>query len=335
MNLTLLTRDEVRLQIAATAGQSALEAAEAAGLYPAAMCRDGQCGQCAAHVVSGTYEMGPHSPAALPPEPGGVLLCRCLPASDLTVVLPYGDAQLPRHSVPVRQAVIETLHPAGAAAMSLVLRLQPDAALGQTADFLPGQYMELRPPGMAISRAYSLANLPNWDGALEFLIRLVPGGAFSGWLAQVAKPGDRLELRGPLGQFTLDEASPRARWLVGGGCGFAPLLSLLRQMAEFQDTTPVRLIYGVNVAEELLPNDMFAPLQDALPQLHITFAVWRGAPGANAVQGSTAEILENLLASTETPPDIYVCGPPKMVETVLGAARRAGVPEAQLFCEKL
>ncbi|MDE1882983.1 MAG: 2Fe-2S iron-sulfur cluster binding domain-containing protein [Rhodospirillales bacterium] len=335
MNLTLLTRDEVRLEIAAAAGQSALEAAEAAGLYPAAMCRDGQCGQCAAHVVSGTYEMGPHSAAALPPEPGSVLLCRCLPTSDLTVALPYGDAQLPRHSVPVREAVIETLRPAGAAAMSLALRLQPDAALGQAADFLPGQYMELRPPGMAISRAYSLANLPNWEGVLEFLIRLVPGGVFSGWLAREAKPGDRLELRGPLGQFTLDETSPRARWLVGGGCGLAPLLSMLRQMAEFQDATPVRLIYGVNHPEEALPEDIFAPLREALPQLQTTFAVWHGTSGAGTVQGSTAEVLAAQLASAGTLPDIYVCGPPKMVETVLAAARQAGVPDAQLFCEKL
>ena len=190
MNLTLLTRDAVRLELDAAPGQSVLEAAEAAGFYPPAMCRDGQCGQCAAYVTSGAYEMRPHSPAALPDGPGGVLLCSCLPTASLVVALPYDDAQLPRQSVPVRAAKVEALHPCGAAAMSLVLRLVPDAASGQAADFLPGQYMELRLPGGMVSRAYSLANLPNWDGELEFLIRLVPGGAFSGWLANTEKPGD-------------------------------------------------------------------------------------------------------------------------------------------------
>ncbi|MDE1897308.1 MAG: 2Fe-2S iron-sulfur cluster binding domain-containing protein [Rhodospirillales bacterium] len=335
MNLTLLTRDAVRLEFDAAPGQSLLEAAEAAGLYPPAMCRDGQCGQCAAHVVSGDYEMGPHSEAALPQGLGGVLLCRCQPQGEMVVALSCTDAQLPRHSVPVRAAVIEALTPAGAASISLRLRLATDAALGQAADFMPGQYMELCLPGGAISRAYSLANLPNWDGELEFLIRLVPGGAFSGWLATAAKPGDVLELRGPLGQFTLDEASPRPRWMVGGGCGFAPLLSMLRQMAAFQDPTPVRLIYGVNRTAEAVPEALLAELRAGLPQLQTTMAVWHPEPECTDFHGSAADALAAALKQVETLPDIYVCGPPAMSEAVLTVARQAGVPTSQIFAERL
>ena len=335
MNLTLLTRDAVRLELDAAPGQSVLEAAEAAGFYPPAMCRDGQCGQCAAYVTSGAYEMRPHSPAALPDGPGGVLLCSCLPTASLVVALPYDDAQLPRQSVPVRAAKVEALHPCGAAAMSLVLRLVPDAASGQAADFLPGQYMELRLPGGMVSRAYSLANLPNWDGELEFLIRLVPGGAFSGWLANTAKPGDSLELRGPLGHFTLDETSPRPRWMVGGGCGFAPLLSMLRQMASFQDSTPVKLIYGVNRAAEAVPEALLAELRAGLPQLETTLAVWQPEPGCTAFQGSSAEALAVALKAAATTPDLYVCGPPKMLDAVLAVASEAGLPPAQIFAERL
>jgi ferredoxin-NADP reductase len=299
------------------------------------MCRDGQCGQCGAHAVVGAYNLLPHNQAALPPGAEPILLCSCQPRSDLTISLPYDNAQLPRHSVPTRDAVIEALHPAGTSAMSLVLRLLPDEALGQAADFLPGQYMEIGLPGTSIRRAYSMANLPNWEGTLEFLIRLVPGGAFSGWLARTAKPSEILNVRGPLGRFAIDEASPRARWLVGGGCGFAPLLSMLRQMAAFQDDTPVRLIYGVNLPEEALPDAIFAELREALPQLQATLAVWHGTPGTGAVQGSTAEILAMHLASAGEMPDIYVCGPPKMVETVIETACRAGVPKTQIYSEKL
>ncbi len=335
MKVTLLTRDEARLELACGPAQTVLDAAEAAGIYPLAMCRDGQCGQCGAHAVAGTYSMRPHNPAALPPGIESILLCSCLPQSDLTISLPYDDAQLPRHSVPSRRAVIEALHPAGTSAVSLILRLQADTTFGQAADFLPGQYMEISLPGTSIRRAYSLANLPNWDGTLEFLIRLVPGGAFSGWLAQVAKRGDVLSVRGPLGQFTVDETSPRARCLVGGGCGFAPLLSMLRQMAAFQDTTPLHLIYGVNRSEDALPEELFTELREALPQLQTALAVWHGTPGVNAVQGTAAEVLAAHLALAGELPDIYVCGPPKMVEAVLAVAHQAGVPDAQVFFERL
>lgn len=335
MKVTLLTRDATTLEFACAPGETVLEASETAGLYPAAMCRDGQCGQCGAHALSGHYDMRAHSPAALPAGENAILLCSCLPQDNITIALPYDNAQLPRQIIPTRDAVIEAITPAGTSAISLLLRLKPDAQLGQSVDFLPGQYMEVGLPGTTLHRAYSLTNLPNWDGSLEFLIRLVPGGAFSGWLTQTAQIGDTLNVRGPLGQFAFDDSSPRARWLVGGGCGFAPLLSMLRQMAEFQDPTPVRLIYGINTAEDVLPEAIFAELQEGIPQLQITLSVWRGPTPNNAVQGSTAEALAKLLAQAEAKPDLYVCGPPKMLESVIETASKAGISLDHIFSERL
>ena len=111
-------------------------------------------------------------------------------------------------------------------AISLTLRLQPDPEAGSAAEFSPGQYMELTLPGTDIRRAYSLANLPNWEGRLDFLIRLQPGGTFSTWLGTQARVGDVLSVRGPLGSFVLDEVSVRPRCFVGGGCGLASLDNL-------------------------------------------------------------------------------------------------------------
>jgi ferredoxin-NADP reductase len=131
-----------------------------------------------------------------------------------------------RQQIPVREAVIAAMGPAGTGAVAVTLQLRPDAQAGAGADFVPGQYMELAIPGTTIRRAYSLANLPNWEGRLDFIIRLQPGGAFSTWLGERAAVGDVLNVRGPLGQFVLDESSPRPRCLVGGGCGIAPVLSM-------------------------------------------------------------------------------------------------------------
>ena len=335
MVVTLVTRDAARLEFPCASGQDVLGAAETAGLYPPAMCHEGSCGMCQARVVEGAYEMGPHTESAMPAGPGGVLLCRCLPQGDVTIELPCTDAQVGRHKIPVREAEIEAMAPAGAGAVALTLRLRPDAELGLAADFIPGQYMELTIPGTETRRAYSLANLPNWEGRLDFIIRLQPGGAFSSWLGERAAVGDVLNVRGPLGHFVLDETSPRPRCLVGGGCGMAPLLSMLRHMADFQDSQPVHLIYGANREDELLPAEELDALRATLPQLGVTLSVWRPGPGWTGFSGTSADALDAYLATAAETPDIYVCGPPRMMEAVMSTAQRRGVPEAQIFAERV
>ncbi|WP_297442542.1 2Fe-2S iron-sulfur cluster binding domain-containing protein [Acidocella sp.] len=335
MDVTIVTRDGARLGVPCAEGQNVLAGAEEAGLYLPSMCREGSCGMCAAHVTEGAYEMGACAEGALPKGEGGVLLCRCLALSDLVVEVPVRDEQIGRHRVPERRAVIAGLVPAGAGALAVTLQLEADETYGAAADFVPGQFFEMTLPGADVRRAYSLANLPNWDGRLEFIIRLVPGGRFSGWLAAEARVGQMLELRGPMGHFALDEASPRPRVLVAGGCGVAPILSLLRQMAEYGDATPVHLIYGANREAEFLPPHVLAEMKAALPQLDVTYAVWHPEAGWNGFVGTAAEALSVVLASGAAVPDIYVCGPPRMLEAVEGAALAAGVPAAQFFAERV
>jgi NAD(P)H-flavin reductase/ferredoxin len=334
--ITLLTRDGVRLNVPCAPGQTVLAAAAAENLHLPAMCGSGNCGQCHAHVSAGGYEMGAYSPVVLPDAAqGGVLLCRCMPHDDLVVELPYDDASISRRAIPEREAVIESITQAGAGAVMLALQLRPDETLGSGADFIPGQYMEFTVPGTEIKRAYSLTNLPNWDGRLEFLMRLVPGGAFSTYLGTQAALGDVLHLRGPMGHFKLDEASPRPRVLVGGGCGAAPLVSLLRHMAEYQEWQPVYLVFGANREEEMLPQALLDELRAGLPQLRIIQAVWHPSQGWGGFSGTSAEALDALLAEGMESPDVYLCGPPKMLNAVRAVAVARGVPAEQIFAEQL
>lgn len=91
-----VTRDGVRLTFPCASSAFVLDAAEEAGLYLPSMCRHGRCGTCWAKILSGRYELAPYYAAALPPSPGGVLLCRCRPREDLTVQLPCRDARIGR-----------------------------------------------------------------------------------------------------------------------------------------------------------------------------------------------------------------------------------------------
>jgi NAD(P)H-flavin reductase/ferredoxin len=335
-DITLLTRDGARFEFPCAEADSVLDAAELAGFYLPAMCHEGTCGACHARVSEGPYTLGPVGDDVLADAAeGGVLLCRCRPEADLVIDLPYAQADIHRHRIPLRDATISSLTPAGRGAVALSLTLVPDPATGNAADFVPGQYMEVLIPGTPIGRPYSMANLPNWDGRLDFLIRLQPDGAFSTWLAETARPGDRLQLRGPLGRFLLDETSPRPRCLIGGGCGFAPILSMLRHLAEFQDEQPTTLIFAANREDELFAADMIPELAAALPNLTVVLSVWHPGDDWTGFRGSAADALATTLDRAEEPPDIYVCGPPGLVAAVSTAAAVHGVPADRVFSEQV
>jgi NAD(P)H-flavin reductase/ferredoxin len=336
-DVTLVTRDGVSLQFDCGEHETIVDAAAAAGLHLLTLCRDGGCGICKAHVAEGAYEMGSHSPDVLKAIGGenAVLLCRCQPRGDLVVNLPYPNATISRRVIPSREATIEGLAPAGAGAVAMKLLLKPHPELGQAADFVPGQYMELSIPGTDIRRAYSMANLPNWEGRLEFLIRLLPGGAFSTYLGERAKIGDTLIARGPQGNFVLDETSPRPRCLIGGGCGFAPVLSMLRHLADFQDTQPAHLILGANREDELLLAGEVDALRASLPHLGVTLCVWRPEAAWTGFTGTAADAFAVYLDTCAETPDIYVCGPPKLLEAVKAVARERAVPPERIIAERI
>ena len=335
-DVTLVTRDDVRLQFDCSQDENLLDAAAKAGLFLLGMCREGACGLCKAHVADGPYEMGSHSADVLKSiGENGVLLCRCQPRGDLVVNLPYPQAVIRRHKVPSREAAIEALAPAGHGAVAMTLLLKPHPDLGQAADFVPGQYMEVSIPGTDIRRAYSMANLPNWEGRLEFLIRLQPGGAFSTYLTERAKVGDTLIARGPQGDFVLDETSPRPRCLIGGGCGFAPILSMLRHLADFQDMQPTHLILGANREDELLLPDGINAIREALPHLGVTLCVWRPEAAWTGFTGTAADAFAVYLDTCAETPDVYVCGPPKLLEAVKAVAQVRAIPPERIIAENI
>lgn len=332
-SVELCTLDGQSLQLGNLPGQSVLEAAEAAQWRLPAQCRQGGCGACAAQVLSGDYELGSHNPKALSADkPGSVLLCCTTPRSDLRVALPYERARIAGGPVPCRDAEVLEIVRDGDATVRLVLQLLPDAEGVAVAEFEPGQFAELEVPGADLRRAYSMSNTGNWAGTLEFLIRLQPQGRFSAWLRDEAAVGARLTVHGPQGAFGLRENGLRPRWFVAGGTGLAPLLSMLRRMAEFGEPHPVRLYFGVNREAELFGAAALAEV----PGLEQRVCVWEPSDAWAGLRGTPVDALRADLAACAAGawPDVYVCGPPALVEAVEAAARAAGVPDAQVYAER-
>ena len=334
--ITLATRDGRTLSFSAAAELDLLSAAEAAGMILPSLCRDGGCGACTCAVAEGDYRLGEYSAAALPDAArnrGDVLLCRTYAESDLSLLAPYGAEQIRFEIAMSRPAEIVALEEVADNTVRLVLRLLAGPDGGSALEFEPGQYVTLGIPGTGVIRPYSLANTPNWTGELEFFIRLQTGGRFSDFLRSEGRIGSRLDVAGPAGHFVLQAQSLNSRWFIGGGTGLAPLLSMLRHMAEFGETQPARLFFGVTRETELFALDELARLEKEMPQLRIALCVWHPADGWAGFQGTAAEALQQELAAAEIWPDLYLCGPPGLVDAVMSVASEAGLADEHIFSE--
>ncbi|MGW3040169.1 FAD-binding oxidoreductase [Kitasatospora sp. NPDC001159] len=331
--VVLTTTDGGRLEFDCAPGQSVLEAAAEAGATLPASCRQGTCGSCHASVTDGPYDLGPHSDQALPPderEHGGTLLCRTYPCGPLSAALPYEQSRILYGAIPVREATVAALEPVARDTVRLELRLDD-----LDCQFDPGQFMELQLPGTEVKRAYSLANTGNWDGRLEFLIRLREGGQFSSYLADRARPGDRLTVHGPQGAFGLHETGLRPRWFVAGGTGLAPLLAMVRRMAEWQEPQPARLFLGVNDPQDVFAVPELNAVAAELPGFRYDVCVWKPTPGWSGPTGlPTDHFAAALPELAGAAPDVYVCGPPPLVDSVLRVALLGGVPPEQVHRER-
>ncbi|HYE37159.1 2Fe-2S iron-sulfur cluster binding domain-containing protein [Methylocaldum sp.] len=335
--ITLTTRDGQQVHFTCETEQNLLVAAEQEGIVLPSLCRDGGCGACLCICVEGDYRLGSYNPQALPPDAaarGDLLLCRAHPQSDLSLEAPYDFDRIRFEVLAGRAAEIIDLMPIAERTIRLMLRLQPDSSGGQAAEFEPGQYMSLEIPNLGISRAYSIANTPNWTGELEFLIRLQPGGRFSTYLEREAKIGQRIDVCGPSGHFVLQAQSLRPRYFVGGGTGLAPMLSMLRHMAELEEPQPVHLYFGVNHEAELFYLDELRSLTQILPHLKIDLCVWRAGASWDGFHGTPVQALQRDLEQGGPAPDLYLCGPPALIDAATETARSFGIADGHIFSER-
>lgn len=338
----LTTSDGQVLAIEVPDGSSVVEAAAAAGHVLPSQCGQGTCGSCHA-TARGAYRLGDHSPAALPPEEeaaGGVLLCRTYPLGVVDVSVSYSRSRILDGGIGRREGVVVEVTSVARDTVALRIQLDPDDVTGAGVEFEAGQFMELQLPGDERRRAYSMTNTANWDGEVEFLIRLHEGGYFSGFLADVLagrRPlGERIVLHGPTGAFGLRESGLRPRWFVAGGTGLAPLLSLLRRMADFGEPHPARLFLGVNSEDDLPKLPVLDELAAGLPGLVVEPCVWAPADDWTGTRGTPADAVAAALAARTGPlPDVYVSGPPLLVDAVRRVADEAGLPPEHVLTERV
>jgi propane monooxygenase reductase component len=330
--------EPVGIEVEVDEGQTILRAAAEQGIMLMHGCKEGQCAACKSFVLDGEdIEYDRYSTFALPDyekEEGFTLLCRAHPYEDLTIELLNYDEEMIRNGLPIQEAEAEVVsnEPVTHDMRHLVLKLTEPAEL----KFFPGQYVDITVPGTEETRSFSMANVTSRDGGLlEFVIKVYPDGLFSHFLDAELAVGDRLHLTGPFGVFTLREGLDSELIFVGGGAGMAPILSLLRSMAERGIHRKATYYYGARQRRDLCFDQELRHLADTLPNFRYIPALSEAAPDDNW-DGETGLITDVVkrLAGNLAGAHAYVCGPPPMVEAAQVMLAAAGVEEKRIYFDK-
>ena len=334
--------EPVGIEIEVDEDETILEAAFRQGVTLMHGCKEGQCSACKSFLLEGEdddVELDRYSTFALPDferDEGLVLLCRAHAYEDLAIELLNFDEDMLRSGVPIQAAVAEVMvnEPVTHDIRRLALKLLDPPEMM----FIAGQYVDIFIPGTQSSRSFSMANTPSTDDRLEFLIKIYPDGAFSGFLDTHVEVGDRLEVKGPYGVFTLRERETDLLF-IGGGAGMAPILSLLRSMDERAINRRAAYNYGARTRRDLLCEDELRELERRLPQFQYLPALSEpDGPdehddGWDGETGLITDVVDRR-AGNLSGIDAYVCGPPPMVEAAIPMLVQHGVPEGRIYYDK-
>jgi ferredoxin-NADP reductase len=199
------------------------------------------------------------------------------------------------------------------------ISLELPHALGHRA----GQHVDVRltaEDGYQAQRSYSIGSAPE-DPALVLTVERLDDGEVSPYLTDELRPGDELELRGPIGgYFVWEEALGGPVELIAGGSGIVPLHAILRHWAAGSRSASIRLLYSARSLTDVIYRDELDQLAADTPadvQLTLTREWpddWKGLHGR-----VDRELLARVVATPKEAPLVYICGPTPFVEAVAEA----------------
>ena len=205
---------------------------------------------------------------------------------------------------------------------------------------LPGQHADVRltaEGGYRAERSYSIASPPE-SPALEITVDRLDGGEVSPFLTDELRPGDVIELRGPIGGYFVWSASarPTALLLMAGGSGVVPLMCMLRHRQRSGSTVSAALLYSSRTREDVIYHSELTELTRSDP--HFTLQVTLTRDSAPAWPGRIGRIDEPavraLLQRLGEDVESFVCGPDGFVEAAATLLLQAGQPPEAIRTER-
>ena len=337
---------------------------------PSACGGSGSCGMCRCKVLEGGGSVLPTEMSHLSrkEKAAGVRLsCQLKVKEDLSI-------EVPESIFGIKKVEAEVISNKNVATFIKELVLRP----AEPFDFKAGAYIQIDVPEYEVNfkdfhiaskyvsewkkynllaltskgikpgfRAYSLANPPHDKETLMLNVRIatpppgtegIPPGFGSSYVFGL-KPGDRVLVSGPYGEFMARETN-REMCFVGGGAGMAPLRShILHQLDGINSDRRISFWYGARSIKEMFYDEDFKELVEKYPNFSYHVALsdpdaednWTGQTGF-----INTYLVDAYLSTHEDPAEIeyYLCGPPPMINSVIHTLHEMGVEDDMIFYDK-
>ncbi|GAA5444786.1 Na(+)-translocating NADH-quinone reductase subunit F [Microbulbifer sp. NBRC 101763] len=369
-NVNILVNGEKTLTV--PAGGKLLQTLAANNLFLASACGGGgSCAQCVCKVTAGGGDMLPTEAAHFTPrdaKEGKRLSCQVAVKQDMEIEVPeevFGVKQW--------ECTVESNPNVATFIKELTLRL-PE---GENVDFRAGGYVQLEAPPHHVKfadfevedqyrgdwehfgffkleskvtepvvRAYSMANYPEEKGVVKFNIRIatppprtegVPPGQMSSYVFSL-KPGDKIKVYGPFGEFFAKETDNEMVF-IGGGAGMAPMRShIFDQLKRLHSKRKISFWYGARSLREMFYEDDYNGLASEFDnfQWHVALSDPQPEDNWTGYTGFIHNVVyENYLKDHPAPEDCeyYMCGPPMMNAAVINMLKDLGVEDENILLD--
>ena len=214
--------------------------------------------------------------------------------------------------------------------LRLHFRVKDDGPFG----FLPGQFVGIQAYLGALGYCrspYCILSPPCDEKTFELLIRIVPEGPLSRYLTSL-QPGDVISFRGPTGRTMIPKEPDTELILLATGVGIGPFLSLLRYTLPRGFDRPIRLFWGLRLAEDACLIDELEDLASCYPNLTYRLSLSQPPEGWRDLTGRLTETVPPLL-ETLGGKHFYLAGNGAMIEEMSAALSDLGVPKQMVYEE--
>lgn len=304
-------------------GETVLQAALRAGIPFPNSCRVGGCGTCRCRVVEGDVRELTESGYLLSGQEikeGVVLACQTVPRSDVVIDVAIAPAGTPGKVIAQEKLTHDITR----------LVLQCEAAI----PYRSGQFALLQLQGLeGVTRSYSFASPPQADGQVEFFVRKVEGGQFSGLVNDQNLIGRVIHVGVAQGDFWL-RSGDEPLLLVAGGSGLAPVLALLEDAVSQGVSRKATLVFGAREERDLFALDRIAALQKAWLGEFTFVPVLSAAAHDSSWPGRRGFVTDVLAEFANPSAHGYLCGPPPMVDAAEKRLRACGLDPAHIHADR-
>lgn len=306
--------------------ESVLDAALRSGINLSYHCTTGSCGECKAKLLEGRVADYRHYDFVISEAEkiaNTVLLCSVSAVSDLII---EAHEAVDARDIPLQQIAVKIARIDRVSDNNLVLHLRTPRS--KTLRFLAGQYVEAGIPDGAKANFY-IASCP-CNGMVVQLHMQQSENDFSRYAFQELKVGDSLEINGPFGNFTLDEASRRPIVMVAQDAGFAPLKSLIEHAIALDLTQSMHLFWMVGGGQVHYQDNYCRSWEDALDCfVYHPFKLQELGNEENDYHAAAAYVLGRTPVESEI--DLYLAGSDRMLEVFQEAFLHKGTPANKIL----